>query len=132
MGAAVEGRLDSGHHVGSVSGYLYESLPAAVQSRFVHTAAGCLGIADYDLKYLVILRLALASPDISYLGSPNPSTFLRLLEILNNRRDVLARSLETGALPEIDALDAGTRAIVMRAAATRSRPCVTAAVARHG
>ena len=40
MGAAVEGRLDSGHDVGSVSGYLYESLPTAVQSRFVHTAAG--------------------------------------------------------------------------------------------
>ena len=71
-------------------------------------------------------------PDISYLGSPNPSTFLRLLEILNNRRDVLARSLETGALPEIDALDAGTRAIVVHAAATRSRTCVTASVARHG
>ena len=42
MGAAVEGRLDSGHDVGSVSGYLYESLPAAVQSRFV-AAAGDLG-----------------------------------------------------------------------------------------
>ncbi len=30
-----EGRLDSGHNVGSVSGYLYQSLPSAVQSRFV-------------------------------------------------------------------------------------------------
>ena len=113
MGAAVEGRLDSGHHVGSVSGYLYESLPAVVQSRFV-LSPKLSTIVDYDLKYLVILRLALASPDITYLGSPNPSTFLRLLDILNDRRDALAHSLETGSFPEVDALDADTRAIVMR------------------
>src|SRR4029078_4149343 len=109
MGAAIEGHLDSGHHVGSVSGYLYESLPASVQSRFV-LPPRVSTIADYDLKYLVILRLALSCPDITYLGSPNPSTFLRLLDILNDRRDVLARSLETGTFPEIDALDAETRA----------------------
>jgi hypothetical protein len=70
-------------------------------------------INDYDLKYLVIVRLALASPDITYLGSPNPSTFLRLLDVLNDRADVLARSLETGTLPQIDALDENTRVAVM-------------------
>jgi hypothetical protein len=62
----------------------------------------------------VILRLALASPDVSYLGSPNPSTFLRLLEVLNRKRDVLARSLETGTLPELDTLDPDTREVVSR------------------
>jgi GH3 auxin-responsive promoter len=113
MGAAVEGRLESGHNVGSVSGYLYQSLPSAVQSRFV-VPPRVATITDYELKYLVILRLALASPDITYLGSPNPSTFLRLLEVLNQKRDVLARSLETGSLPEIDALDADTREVVHR------------------
>ena len=35
MGAAVEGHLDSGHAVGSVSGHLYASLPRFIQSRFV-------------------------------------------------------------------------------------------------
>ena len=113
MGAAVEARLESGHDVGSVSGYLYQSLPAAVQSRFV-VPPGVSSIADYDVKYLTILRLALASPDITYLGSPNPSTFLRLQEMLNERRDDLARSLETGSFPAIDALDDATRAIVAR------------------
>jgi hypothetical protein len=112
MGAAVEGTLHSGHTVGSVSGYLYESLPRAVQSRFV-VPPKVSAITDYDLKYLVILRLALAYPDITYLGSPNPSTFLRLLDIINQRRDVLVRSLDTGLLPEIDALDGHTRAAVL-------------------
>ena len=111
MGAAVEGYLDSGHHVGSVSGHLYQSLPTSVRSRFVLPPA-VSAIADYDLKYLVILRLALAFPDITYMGSPNPSTFLRLLDILNARRDELVRSLETGTLPEIDALDGNIRAVI--------------------
>lgn len=122
MGAAVEGHLDSGHHVGSVSGYLYESLPPSVRARFVLPPA-VSAIGDYDIKYLVILRLALAFPGITYMGSPNPSTFLRLLDILNNRRDELARSLETGSFPELEALDAGTRAMVaphLRADRTRA------------
>jgi hypothetical protein len=112
MGAAVEGRLDSGHDVGSVSGYLYESLPRSVRSRFVVPPA-VSRIADYDLKYLVILRLALGAPDITYLGSPNPSTFLRLLDILNDRKETLARSLETGLLPEIETVDDGVRRVVL-------------------
>src|SRR4029453_8090181 len=49
MGAAVEGHLDTGPAVGSVSGHLYLSLPASVQSRLVVPAA-VAGIADYDLK----------------------------------------------------------------------------------
>jgi hypothetical protein len=112
MGAAVEGRLDSGHDVGSVSGHLYQALPSSLRARFV-LPPGVSTIADYDLKYLVILRLALAFRNITYLGSPNPSTFLRLQDVLNDRRDVLAGSLETGTLPEIDALDEDTRAIVL-------------------
>lgn len=121
MGAAVEGRLDSGHDVGSVSGHLYESLPSSLRARFV-LPPRVSTIADYELKYLAILRLALASRDITYLGSPNPSTFLRLLDVLNDRRDVLARSLESGTFPEIDPLDDGLKAVL--------RPCVQADWAR--
>jgi hypothetical protein len=104
MGAAVEGHLDSGHEVGSVSGHLYQSLPKIIQSRFVLPPA-VSRITNYDLKYLVILRLALAEPNITYAGSPNPSTFLRLLSILNEQRETLIESLLTGKLTEIDSLD---------------------------
>jgi hypothetical protein len=113
MGAAVEARLDTGHNVGSVSGYLYESLPASVQARFV-VPPEVSSIHDYELKYLVILRLALAAADITYLGSPNPSTFLRLLDILHDRRDLLVHSLRTGSLEGLEGLDAVTRDVVLR------------------
>jgi hypothetical protein len=111
MGAAVEGHLDTGHAVGSVSGHLYLSLPASVQSRLVVPAA-VAGIADYDLKYLIMLRLALGEPRITYMGTPNPSTFLRLLDILNARRDLLLQSLHTGTLDGFEGLDGAVREIV--------------------
>ena len=111
MGAAVEGHLDSGHAVGSVSGHLYRSLPGAVRSRFV-VPPEVSEISDYNLKYLVIVRLALGEPDITYLGSPNPSTFLRLLDVLNDHREPLRESLETGKLDRLDELDTPVRDVV--------------------
>ena len=111
MGAAVEGRLDSGHDVGSVSGYLYQSMPRLVQARFVVPAAVST-ITDYTLKYLVILRLALAERCVTYLGAPNPSTFLRLLDLLEMHRDALIRSLETGRFDRLDELPPEARQAV--------------------
>jgi hypothetical protein len=113
MGAAVEGRLDSGHAVGSVSGHLYASLPRFIQSRFV-VPSPISTISDYDLKYQIILQLALAQPRITYIGSPNPSTFLRLLEVLNRDREGLLRSLATGASGLITALEPSLQQIVAR------------------
>ena len=95
MGAAVEARLDSGHAVGSVSGHLYASLPRIVRSRFV-VPPEVLAIGDYQRKYLVILRLALAEPDVTYMGTPNPSTFLRLLGVLEAFRDPLLEAWPAG------------------------------------
>jgi len=117
MGASVEGHLDTGHVVGSVSGHLYQSLPRAIQKRFV-VPPEVSSIADYDLKYLVVLRLALNEPGITYIGSPNPSTFLRLIDLLNERREMLLRSLATGTFELLDALDPPLR----QAIASRLNP----------
>lgn len=117
MGAAVEGRLDSGHDVGSVSGHLYASLPRFVQSRFV-VPPPVAGITDYDLKYQIILHLALAQPGITYIGSPNPSTFVRLLDILNSRRETLLETLSTGTSEALTALEPSLADLI----ASRLRP----------
>ena len=129
MGAAIEGRLDSGHTVGSVSGHLYQSMPTLIRSRFV-VPPEVSSIVDYDLKYRVIVLLALMQPDITYVGSPNPSTFLRLLDVLNAERDRLLRSVETGRLEALDALDPGVRAAL--AARIRPLPAVADRLRREG
>jgi hypothetical protein len=112
MGAAVEGRLDSGHSVGSVSGHLYASLPRSIQSRFV-VPPTLSTVSDYSLKYLMILHLALAQPRITYIGSPNPSTFLRLLDVLNTHRETLVRALATGASRLTGTLDPWLQSIMV-------------------
>jgi hypothetical protein len=117
MGAAVEGRLDTGHVVGSVSGHLYRALPRAIRSRFV-VPPDVSEIPDYDLKYLVIARLALAERDVTYLGSPNPTTFLRLIAVVNDERERLRESLETGTLDRFGDLTPSVRESV----AGRIRP----------
>ena len=53
-------------------------------------------IGDYEQRYDVMLLLALASPRVTYMGSPNPSTFVRLLDRLAARRDVRLESLASG------------------------------------
>ena len=111
MGAAVEDHLDSGHAVGSVSGHLYASLPRFIRSRFVVPPAVST-IADYELNYQIVLHLALAQPNITYIGSPNPSTFLRLLDLLNRHRESLLRTLATGTSSLITALEPSLQSIV--------------------
>ncbi len=111
MGAAVEGHLDSGHAVGSVSGHLYRSLPRFLQSRFVVPPA-VSNISDYDVRYQMILHLALAQPNITYMGSPNPTTFVRLLGLLNSRRALLLQALATGISDEVARLEPSLRATI--------------------
>ena len=84
MGAAVEGRLDSGHVVGSVSGHLYQSLPRSIRSRFV-VPPEVLGIADYELKYLTILQLA--GSQTTRMSGSSPA---RRLTVAHASRDILA------------------------------------------
>jgi hypothetical protein len=132
MGAAVEGTLDSGHTVGSVSGHLYRSMPRLVKARFV-VPPDVSAVTDYELKYLLILRLALDTPDITYLGAPNPSSFLRLAGLLDSHRALLTESLATGRcaregeLPPIarDAVAGRLTAQPARAAALDRLPRLT-------
>ena len=51
-------------------------------------------------------------------GSPNPSTFLRLIDLLNERREMLLHSLATGRFEALDALEPPLR----RAIAERLKP----------
>ena len=90
---AVEGRLDTGTPFGSASGHLYESMPRLARHKYV-IPPEVFAVPDFDLKYLLILRLALAEQHISAMGAANPSTFLHLLGLLGAHRGVLLADLE--------------------------------------
>jgi hypothetical protein len=127
MGAAVEGMLDSGHTVGSVSGHLYRSMPRMVRARFV-VPPEVSAVTDYDLKYRLILRLALETADITYLGAPNPSSFLRLATLLESDRAALTASLATGRFDGEADLPPATRAAI--AGRITAQPARAAAIDR--
>jgi hypothetical protein len=119
--------MPNGKPYGSASGMVAGNTPAVVLEKFV-LPAPVLTISDSRLKYLTILRLALARADITYLGSANATTLLTLVKLYRQYEANLLEDLRTGAffcsheLPED----------VMRAIRPRllARPARAAALAR--
>ncbi len=92
---AFEGTLANGRPYGSASGIVSGSTPPLVLEKFVVPAA-VLTIADSRVKYLLILRLAIARRDISYLGTANPSTLLALMKLYRENEAALLADLRDG------------------------------------
>jgi sterol desaturase/sphingolipid hydroxylase (fatty acid hydroxylase superfamily) len=114
---AVEGHMPSGAPFGSVSGYLYRAMPRLVRRNYV-VPWPVYGIEDFELKYRVLLLLALGAPDITLMVGANPSSFLRLLDTLDQSRDVLAACLERGSAEPLGAIPRDAAAAI----APRLRP----------
>jgi hypothetical protein len=108
---AVEGYLDSDTPYGSVSGYLYQHLPKLVRAMMV-VPPEVFSIEPHELRYKTILRLALAERNVSYLGGANPSSFLRLLDLLNVSKHELIASVASGNLRELEALPQRLRRLI--------------------
>lgn len=102
-GAYQEGVLEQGSPYGSISGLLNNLMPRYLQSKYV-VPAEVFGLTDHELKYRLILRLALQYSNVSYMVTANPSTFLKLIEILNKELDLFASDLKTGTFNRTDDL----------------------------
>ena len=129
VGSAIEGRTASGVPIGSVSGTLYASMPTFMRSRYV-APPEVFAISDYNLKYRTLAQLAMRHADLSYMAGANPSSFLRLLGILNENRAALIDGVEQGRFdswesfsPELQrALAPHTLPLPQRAAELRAIP----------
>ncbi len=101
---AVEGHTPSGIPYGSTSGAMYRDMPRIVRSTYA-IPYPIFEIEDYDLKYYCLLRLALAH-DVTLLATANPSSILKLCEIVNERAEDLIRDLHDGGMRNGDDLPA--------------------------
>ncbi|MEB3198649.1 MAG: GH3 auxin-responsive promoter family protein [Candidatus Sericytochromatia bacterium] len=108
VGAAEEGKLPSGRSFGSTSGHVYQTLPTLVRRAYV-VPPEVFELHDAELKYLLILRLAIAEAGISFIGSVNPSTLVLVQELLNRHLAPLLADLEAGGFFRADALPAPLR-----------------------
>jgi hypothetical protein len=137
---AVEGRTPTGLPFGAMSGLLQRRLPSLAQSAQAVPYATHL-IEDCEARAFVLLRLALTRR-VSVIGTPNPTTLIRLATIARSEADALLRAIHDGTLgipwpalheePGWDAR-ASRRAFerVLRPAPARAR-ALTAAALRRG
>jgi GH3 auxin-responsive promoter len=113
-----EGFLANGKSFGSASGIVAGSTQRQVADKFV-VPAPVLTLQDSRLKYLLILRLALGRPDISCIGTANPTTLLILGKLYREHRTELLTDLREGTFFLAKDLSVD----VLTAVRTRIKPC---------
>jgi len=92
---AIEGYNDDGIPYGSASGLTYMNMPYLARSKYVVPYA-VFEIENYLIKYQLIALFALSEPSVSLVATANPSTLVRLLEIINENTELLLTSLSFG------------------------------------
>ncbi len=95
---AQEGKTAGDIPFGAASGLIYQSSPRWIQSAFALPYL-VADVKDFAAKYYLIMRLALAEP-ITFLGTPNPSTILRLVEIADTNKYDIIRDIRDGTISE--------------------------------
>jgi sterol desaturase/sphingolipid hydroxylase (fatty acid hydroxylase superfamily) len=108
---AFEGVLANGRPYGSASGIVAGNTPRAVLEKFV-IPVPVLTIADSRVKYLLILRLALARPDVTYLGSANSTTLLALIRLYREHAAALIEDLRRGTFFQMDEVPAAVQSAI--------------------
>jgi len=93
---AVEGHTPSGIPFGSTSGMVIKELPSIVQKAYA-VPYGVYEVEDYDAKYYALLRFAVAER-VSFFGTANPSSVLKLAEMADHHAESLIRDIRDGTL----------------------------------
>ncbi|MYC24889.1 MAG: GH3 auxin-responsive promoter family protein [Gammaproteobacteria bacterium] len=98
-GAAVEDYTSNGTPIGSASGLIYRQQSRFVRTRYV-IPPETFDVQDSELRYVVMAIYGLHEQKVSTMATANPSTFVRLLEVINNNIDDILSHIEQGSLPD--------------------------------
>ena len=93
---AIEGRTAGGIPFGAASGLIYQSSPSWIQNAYA-APYEVAEVKDFDAKYYLTMRFALEQ-DITFFGTPNPSTILKLVESANKAKDEIIKDIRDGAI----------------------------------
>jgi hypothetical protein len=98
VGSAVEGHSAGGVPYGAASGLIYQSSPDWV--RRAHALPYAIAeIKNFQAKYYTAMRLALEQ-DVTFIGTPNPSTILRLVETADRFSADIVKDIHDGTLSD--------------------------------
>ena len=92
----VEGKTTSGIPFGAASGLIYRSSPRWIKNAYAAPYEVC-EIKDFEAKYYLIMRLALEQ-DISFIGTPNPSTILKLVKSASENKYDIIKDIHDGTI----------------------------------
>ena len=88
----IDGYTDGQTPFGSISGFLQQNTPKILQSKYI--GSDCVyGIKDYSLRYQALALAAILNPNCSLWASANPSTFLKIIETMKEKEQVLEKAL---------------------------------------
>jgi sterol desaturase/sphingolipid hydroxylase (fatty acid hydroxylase superfamily) len=108
---AEEGRLPNGKAYGAASGIVAAGTPRLVREKVV-LPPEVLAVKDARVKYLLILRLAIADRDVTYFGSANSTTPLALIKLYREYQAELIADVRSGGFFLGDHLPAATLAVL--------------------
>lgn len=112
VGRTVESYTTGGIPYGAASGLIYQSSPAWI--RRTHALPYEIAeIKDFQAKYYVAMRVAIEQ-DVAFLGTPNPSTILRLVETADRLRDEIIKDIHDGTLSDRSELASNVRAALSK------------------
>ena len=114
-GAAIEDRTPIGVPIGSASGLLYRQQSRFVRSRYV-IPPEVFDIQDIETRYVVLAILGMNDEHVTAIATANPSTFVRLNDVINANVDTILKHLSEGTLP-----DAGMQLPAIQANAKRAQ-----------
>lgn len=92
---AIEGKLDTGTPYGAMSGLIYKSMPRFVRAKYV-VPPNVFELTDYEQKYFLIAAFALATKNITLIATANPSTLLKLEEVIRRKWGELINEINRG------------------------------------
>ncbi len=96
VGASVEETVACGLPAGSVSGLTYAKVARSVRKRYALPPV-VSDLCDTRTRYEVAAQLMM-SVDVSLAAAPNPTTLLRLAEVVEERSDLILEGIATGRL----------------------------------
>ncbi|MBN1687906.1 MAG: GH3 auxin-responsive promoter family protein, partial [Candidatus Omnitrophica bacterium] len=89
-----DGKTDSGISYGNASGMVFSRIPTFIR-RFYALPDSVFQIKDYDDRYFLMARYAVAQK-VSFVLTPNPSTLIRLAEIIQSHADEMIQAIRDG------------------------------------
>lgn len=129
-GQAEEGTMPSGTPYGSASGLLYRRMSRLVRKKYV-LPPEVADIADYEARYFAVAVHGLGERNVTGVGTANPSTLVRLLDLIHDRTEAVLRAVHDGRLPGGEDMPTGSAA-PRRPARARELERVFSANARSG